>query len=71
VVGSWDLHRSIGSNEWADSELAQGEATFDAAAVRLTAEAADRDQRVEVIVGNDWGGISAALTGGLCSRYCP
>ena len=71
LVATWDLHRSIGSDEWADGELAQGEAAFDPAAVRLTADAADRDQRVEVIVGNDWGGVSVAFTGGLVLDVLP
>jgi hypothetical protein len=71
LVGSWDLRRSIGSNEWADGELAPGGAAFDPVAVRLTADAADRDQRVEVIVGNDWGGISVAFTGGLLLDVLP
>lgn len=71
LVGSWDLHRSIGSNEWADGELALGEAAFDPIAVRLTAEAVDRDQRVEVIVGNDWGGVSVGFSGGLVLDVLP
>jgi hypothetical protein len=71
LVGSWDLHRSTGSNEWADGELAQGEAVFDPVAERLTADGGDRDYRVEVVVGNDWGGVSVGFTGGLVLDVLP
>jgi len=71
LVASWDLHRSTGSNEWADGELAKGEAAFDPVAAQLTAEGGDRCHRVEVIVGNDWGGVSIAFSGGLVLDVLP
>lgn len=71
LVGASDVHRFTGSNEWADSELAPGGAAFDPVAAQLTAESASRDHRVEVIVGNDWGGISVGFTGGLVLDVLP
>ena len=71
LIGSWDLHRSTGSDEWADGELGQGEAAFDPVAVQLTADAGDRVNRVEVIVGDDWGGISVGFAGGLILDVLP
>ncbi|MDQ6724856.1 MAG: hypothetical protein M3066_01570 [Actinomycetota bacterium] len=62
------LRRSIGANEWADGELAHGEAAFDPVAAQLSAEGADRDHRVEVIVGNDRGGVFVGFPGGLGTR---
>jgi hypothetical protein len=71
LIGSSDLHRSIGSNELADGELAPGEAAFDPVAGQLTADAGDRDHHVEVIVGDDWGGVSVGFTGGLVLDILP
>lgn len=71
LIGSWDLHRSTGSLEWADGELEQGEAAFDLVAVQLTADASERDHRVEVIVGDDWGGVSVGFSGGLALDVLP
>jgi hypothetical protein len=71
LVASWDLHRSTGSNEWADRELAQGEAAFDPVAAQLSAEGGDGDHRIELIVGNDWGGVSMGFTGGLVFDVLP
>jgi hypothetical protein len=71
LIGSWDLHRSIASGEWAGGELAPGDAAFDPLAVQLTADADDRDHRVEVIIGDDWGGASVGFTEGLVLDMLP
>lgn len=71
LVGSWDLHRPAGSNEWADGELAQGEAAFDPVAAQLSSDGGDREHSVEVLVGNDWGGVSVGFTGGLVLDVLP
>ncbi|CAA9576012.1 MAG: hypothetical protein AVDCRST_MAG87-2878 [uncultured Thermomicrobiales bacterium] len=71
LVGSWDVHRSIGSNEFADGELLQGEAAFDPIAAELTAEAGEEEQHVNRLTGDDWGGLVLEFTSGLMLDVLP
>jgi hypothetical protein len=70
LVGSSDLYRSPGSNDWADAELAPGASAFDVVAAELT-RSADADYHVEVITGNDWGGVSISFGGELLLEVLP
>ncbi|HEX7277806.1 MAG TPA: hypothetical protein VF244_10570 [Acidimicrobiales bacterium] len=71
LVGSWDLHRSIGSNDWADGELLPGEAAFDPIAAELTVDAERSDHLVDAVAGNDWGGVSLAFSNGVVLDVLP
>ena len=71
LVGSWDVHRSIGSNEFADGELLQGEAAFDPIAAELTAEAGEEEQHVSRLTGDDWGGVAVEFISGLMLEVLP